>query len=639
MKFFQIKSLMAILLLSAIPATCIATTQAIQPLADLIVPAPLATQDPSKFLGTTQTSKQTFKTSGKIVKEVFANKNMTFLNNANALDRAFRLRTTADGVFLGAYGDNAKNPLVDAKLALRFRYDVGAPALITTAQSSVSLAGASVTLPSSNIQKTVLWLRELFVRVSLDKNEKESTHYVKFGSFPYELGRGIALGSAYSSGGFLGLDPRFAIDQFAPGGLLHTDIFNDSLAAELYYAILNNPNSSFKENSEVIRLNQVGLTDSTGVRGLNVESWFLSGVLKWKAIHSKETKLNVDPYAYMYIAPDQKLEFYADSNSQLYAIGTALEYKHGKFEWGIDTAFQGGTTLVKSWDRNYQTVTNNNSVVTVVYTKVYSDENLTTQAPVDTTNKAIVATSEKSYTQNGKQIGSSDLYNAIDRFRPEQKIFYHGYFFVTDMSYQLIDKQLKLCADIGYTSGHLDDFNDVNQMSTEQLMHQNFNGFTPVQSIYSGKRIQHLVMLNTGVPRFTVQNPYISAADQNVQSRVMGVSTLTDKFTNLAYTAFAIECTPTKFADQKGMVKPAAIYYWTPDSPTLADGTIASHALGAALSLEFQATIKECLDMGGYVGWMIPGPQYKQFKGLKLKGGVLGSDVAYVLNFTMTYKF
>lgn len=616
MKFFQIKSLIVCILLSAIPKVSYAS-----------------------FLGTAENSPQLFNTSGKIVKEVFANGFMAFLNHANPFDHSSRLRTTADGVFLASYGDNQKNPYVDAKLALRFRYDVGSPAIVTTAPSTFTLADAQVLVPSSSIQKTVLWLRELFMKISLDKNEKESLHYVKFGSFPYELGRGIALGSAYTSGGFLGLDPRFSIDQFAPGGLLHTDIITDVLSGELYYSILNNPNSSFRENTEVIRLNEITELPSKGYRGLNTQSWLLAGVLKWKALQLKDTKLHVNPYTYMYVAPDQKLEFYADSNSQLYAIGTSLEYKHGNFEWGFDTAFQGGNTLVKAWDRNYQTIVNDNGTMTVTYTKVYTDADLTNKAVVDNQNKAIVASSEKSYTQNGKEIGDSGLYNALDRFRPEQKIWYHGYFFVTDMSYELIKDQVKLCADIGYTSGQLDDYNDINQMSKEQLMHQNFNGFVPVQSVYSGKRIQHLVMLNTGVPRFTVQQPNISPEQQHVQSRVMGVGTLTDKFTNLAYTAFALECTPTKFEDQNALIKPAAIYYWMPDAPTLADGTIASHALGAALSVEFQATLKECLDMGGYVGWMIPGPQYKQFAGLQLKGGVLGSDVAYVLNFTMTYKF
>ncbi len=588
-------------------------------------------------------SKQSVKATGKIVKEVYASKYMTFLNHTNVYDTAAYDRTTADGILVAKYGDNDKNPSIEAKLAIRARYIAGSEALIKTASSTIALGGATVATPSVSIQKSLFWLRELFVKISLDSNASESLHYLKFGSFPYDLGRGIALGSAYNSGGFLGLDPRFSIDQFAPGGLLHTDIVKDCLSGDLYYAVLSNPNLSFRDNVEVIRTNEIKELPSNNYRGLNRQAWVLAGALHWKALNLKDLKLNVDPYAYMYISPDQKLEFAADSDSQLYAIGTALEFKTGKFEWGVDTAFQGGNTVVKAWDRNYTTLVNNDGAISVQYTKVYTGDPTTLPIPslaiATTDNQVIVKASDLGFSENGQEIGISGLWNALDRFRPAQKFFYHGYFFVTDMSVELIENQLKFCADTGFVSGHLDSFNDINSLTTEQMLHQNFNGFIPVQSVYSGKRIQHLVMLNTGVPRFTVQDPTVPLADQHVPSRIMGVATLTDKFTNLAYTGIGFECTPAKFAEQKAMIKPVALYYWMAQAPTLSDGTVASHALGTALSVEFMATIKECLDMGGYVGWMIPGKQYQQFAGTKLKAGILGSDTAYVLNFTMTYKF
>ena len=650
MKFFQTKKLIVALLLS-IPF-CLLSKQAVnlidtQEKVDVknitLNPIEEPRIDPVASIKVPTASPQTFKTSGKIVKEVFASKYMTYLNNANQYDAAFRYRTTADGILFAAYGENKKNPLVDAKIAIRFRYDGGVDALVRTAPSAITIGGAPVAIPSSSVQKSILWLRELFVKVSLDTNPSESLHFVKFGSFPYELGRGIALGSAYNSGGFLGLDPRFSIDQFAPGALLHTDIIKDSLSGDLYYAVLSNPNSSFKDNTEVIHANQIFDLPNNNFRGLNRQVWITAGALHWKAIAAKDLKLNVDPYAYMFISPDQKLEFPADSDSQLYAIGTALELKSGRFEWGFDTAFQGGNTNVKAWDRNYTTLVNNDSAVSVQYTKVYTADPTIVPTPAlalaTTVNQATVKASDREFSQNGQEIGTSGLWNAVDRFRPAQKIFYHGYFFVTDMSIELISKQLKFCADTGISSGHLDDFNDINTLTTAQMQHQNFDGFIPVQSVYSGKRIQHLVMLNTGVPRFTVQDPSVPLAQQHVPSRIMGVATLTDKFTNIAYTGVGLECTPTKFADQKAMIKPVALYYWMVEAPTLPNGLPASHALGTALSVEFMATIKECLDMGGYVGWMVPGKQYQQFAGTKLKGGTLGSDVAYILNFTMTYKF
>lgn len=587
-------------------------------------------------------SKQSIKLAGKITKEVYANRFMTYLNNTVLNDAAFRYRTTLDGNFLAQYGDLKKNPKVEVKGTGRFRYDVGTAALVKTASASLSVAGTSFDLPSTSVQKTLLFLRELSMKISLDENEEGSDHYLKFGSFPYELGRGIALGAAYNSGGFLGLDPRFSIDQFASGAIFHTDLYHDSLSMDVYFALLANPNGSLRENVEKIRVMQVMDPINSTSRGPNRGVWFGSGSFNWDAIDLEDCKLTVNPYLYMHVSPDQTLEFVADTDSQIYGIGTALEFKVGKFEWGFEGSFQGGKTDIKAWDRNLTKLVNDNGIATFQYTKVYTDADLTTLADATTVNQTLVDSPPEGYQQNGKQIGTSGLYNAIDRYRPAQAQFYHGYFFVTDASYEFIDGQLKLCGDVGYVSGQLDDLYDINGLTQEELLHRDFNGFVPIQSVYSGKRIQHLVMLNTGVPRFTVDNPTLSTSATHVASRVTGVATLTDKFTNLAYTALALELKPVKFKDQKLVLKPAAIYYWMAQAPFLADGiTVASHALGTALSLELEATLKECINIGGYVGLMIPGTQYQQFakEGLQLKGGALGSNTAYVYNFSMAYKF
>ena len=341
----------------------------------------------------------------------------------------------------------------------------------------------------------------------------------------------------------------------------------------------------------------------------------------------------------MYVAPDQNIEFNADSDNQLYAIGSAVEFTSNKFKWGFDAAFQGGRTNVKAWDRNYTNLINDNGVIAAMYSAVYSDATLQTLAAVNSVNEVAVSGSDLNYNQNGQQIGSSGLYNAINRFRRVQKLLYHGYFFVVDASYELIENQLELCFDTGLSSGHLLEVKNDNLSTSFKLEHRPYNGFIPLQSVYFGKRIQHLVMLNTGVPRFTIKNPQSFLGQSAIQAADLGASTSTNKFANLAYAGLGLEYKPLKFARQKAVVKPVAFYYWMVDSPMLLDGTIGSHALGAALSIEFEAIIKDCLNMGGYLGLMVPGTQYKQFAGTSLKGGALGSDVAYILNLRMTYAF
>jgi hypothetical protein len=585
-------------------------------------------------------AKNVIETAAKVAKESFASRRTRFLNSNLASDTSLYFRTTLDGALTFKTGENEKNPVVDGKISLRGRYTVGTPAEVTAAAGEISFADTTLTTPATDLQRTVFWLRELFLKVSLDNNPEKSEYYVKFGSFPYDLGRGIALGSAYSAGGFLGLTPSFSINQYAPGFLFHGAIVPGALSGDIYYALLANPNGSFDDNTKVIRANELKELGESSARGLGRHVWVSSGALHWKAIKTDSATFDVNPYAYLYSSPDQKLEFTADSDSNLWAVGTAGELKAGKFEFGFDGAFQGGVTKIKAWDRNYTAVTRaSDASVAVQYSKVYEGSDMTTLALVTDANKTTVKGSTLSLDQNGQQIGESGLYNSTDRFRPEQRQLYHGYFFVTDASYELVEKQLKICGDVGGVSGQLSNYDDVAGMTTEQQMNQKYNGFVPLQSIYSGKRLQHLVMLNLGIPRFTVDEPQKDLTDLHVTSKVTGSTNITNKFMNLAYTGLGFEYTPAKLADQKVLIKPVAFYYWMMDAPLLADGTQSSHALGTTLSLEVEATLKECLDCSGYVGWMLPGKQYEQFKGTELKGGTLGNDNAYVVSLSLGYKF
>jgi len=598
-------------------------------------------------------AKKNIEFAGKLQKEIFANSSMGFLNNTIANDRTFRYRTTLDVNALGRYGDLPKNPAVEIKISGRLRYDVGTDALVKTAPGVVTIAGTSIALPSLSTQKTLPWLRELSMKVSLDENENGANCYLRFGSFAYELGRGIALGAAYASGGFLGLDPRFSIDQFAPGGLFHTNLYCDYISMDCYFSLLSNPSGNFKENSQVIRDHQILPPSASKTRGPNAASWVGSVAFHWKAMDVDTTKLSIDPYFYMHVSPDQKLEYAAGADSQIYGTGIASEFRSGKFEWGFDTAIQGGYTDIKPWDRNYVSLVNDNGTTALAAfqnTKVYADAGLTIPAPATTANAAIIDAGEKGYAQNNKQIGDSGLYNGLYRFRAAQRQNYHGFFFVTDFSYELIDKQLKFFVDTGISSGQLDDFYDISNLTAEERMNQSYNGYVQIQSVYSGKRIQHLVMLNTGVPRFTVEYPGLTVSNIDIPTRITGVSTLTDKFTNLVYIGSAFEYKPAKFVDQKLLLKPAVFYYWMAQAPYLPAATstpttyvkstvLASKALGTALSLEFEATLRECINVGGYAGLMLPGMQYKQLRGTQLDGGKLGSDTAYVFNFFMAYKF
>src|ERR1043166_8724694 len=102
MKLFQTQSLVAFFVLFATFFTSFA---------GYVPAAQIIDQDVenAEYLGTAQHYEYSSKINGKIVKEAYANAYMSLLNSANALDRASYLRTTADGIFLGAYGYNENN--------------------------------------------------------------------------------------------------------------------------------------------------------------------------------------------------------------------------------------------------------------------------------------------------------------------------------------------------------------------------------------------------------------------------------------------------------------------------------------------------------------------------------------------------
>jgi len=672
MKIFQLKQLMALLLLSLAPFSIFSTIDGAQSKVqqvltinsdeeefvdkqeegELVEHGPLALTPEDEAM-----VKKSYEFAFKLQKEIFVSKGTTFLNKDVVNDQSFHERTTLDGSGIAKAGRLEKNPLLEVKGLVRFRYNVGSPAIVKTATTTQVVAGAPVTIAGADTQKTLLYLRELMFRLSLDQNPKGSKNYIKIGSFPFQLGRGIALGSAYISSGFMDLDPRFSIDQFAPGAQVHVDGYHSVFSGDLYYSILSNPNTNIKENNEPIFANQIRSSTQSITRGPDCGVWLVAAALQWKAINNDMTKLTVDPYTYLYNSPDQQIEFPADSDARLYGIGTAIELKTGRLEIGFDATFQGGAIQVKAWDRNYTNLVNSgiDGDVIVQYTKVYTNAGLTTLAPASTANQAIVKNSTQDVSQNGKQIGTTGLYNANDRFRPQQQQLVHSAFFVLDASYAIND-QLKVCVDTGYVSGQLDLYEDANTMTQEQLMNQQFYGFVPIQEIYAGKRIQHLVMLNKGIPRFVVQYPQLASSNFHVTSRVTGTKTLTDKFTNLAYAGGALEYKPVQLSDQKFLLKPSYIYYWMPDAPMIwlsnvptsttvltpaifSTAVQASHALGTALCLEVGAVFFDCLECGGFIGLMLPGKQYKQFAGTQLKPAVLGSDLAYLTNFSLTYKF
>jgi len=604
---------------------------------------------------------------GKFVVEDFFGKNMTTLNSKYDIDTVFYVRSTADYFLSIAYGDY-NMPRVSFYNALRFRYRWGTPTDAKNVDSIVGIADVSLSVKGTATTRHLLWMRESWMKLRI--GDSDYNHYFQAGLIPYQVGRGISLGAAYEALGFLGFVPGSSIDQFAPAVLLSINPIKNRLTIDAYLALTENNQFNVDNNLEVIRKNEVGA--GCNQRGTARQS-FITALRADVLVYEKDKKkVNIEPYFVVQHAPDQDLEFTNDVNTYISTAGLAVEGIYKRFNWGFEGAANFGEIDIRPWDRNSITlgasynISSYTAYIAEFYTKVEVDEVLNgvkvgskQRAPVTQQIQKIVNASPKDASENGKKIGEIDfldfnqqvgvdVYNSIDRFRPEQRKILKGYFFVADASYDIIPNDLVMSLGVGYASGQIDQQLDTNKLTHEQLMNQQFRGFIPLQSVYSGKRLRHLVLFNQGIPRFAVRNPLADLSGSNVTKIV--VSDNINEMTNIAFAGGRIDWKIPQLKKYKFAFSQNIIPYFIPEPSSFVishpeeAGILlqeSSNYLGTELTTEWSALFYDKLKFSGYFGVLIPGQHYKDMCGIPVGKGKLesGSDLAYVGNIQLSYLF
>lgn len=599
-----------------------------------------------------KTENLTLDMGGRCVQEAFFSHNMVTLNQDNWADSSFYLRTTADYFFSMAYGKN-EDPRIMFYDAIRFRFKWGGSTETKNETGSVKIADVDQSIKGTPLNKHVLWMREGWLKIRL--GESGLNHYLQLGLVPYQVGRGISLGNAYEAQGFLGFVPGWSIDQYAPGAVLSFNPIKDRLIIDGYIALTENKQTGIDSNLERIRANQI---DGTPNRGLGRQSFITALRADILVFEKDKKKINIEPYIVMQHAPDQDLEFTNDINSDLGTAGFAVEGIYNRFSWGFDGAVNFGEFDIPAWDRNEIKIVKDATSANLIeqYTKVYIDDpstvNKPAQASVTKAIADIVKASPRNTDLNGKKIGETaegqSIYNGFDRFRPEQRKTLRGYFAVADCSYDIIPKDLVASFGIGYASGEIDKQRDTNKMSSDCLLNEKFTGFLPLQSVYQGKRLRHLVIFNQGVPRFVTQNPAADLARQNVTGVIQ--SSAINEMTNIAFVGGRFDWKPTMLKKYKFNLALNVIPYWQPEVPSYL-ATVqgsetkelrpASHFIGTEVTPELSALFYDKLRFYTYFGVLFPGQLYKDMCGTPIGREKLpsGSDIAYVGNVGLTYLF
>lgn len=520
------------------------------------------------------------------------------------------------------------------------------PSLIKFNSSEEASFGAH----SHNSGKLLIWFKEAWLAFSpnaaVGSCSSDYLHLIKLGWFPFEMGRGIALGAAYGlNKELLGLY-SYVEDKAAPGINLNGILAKDVLSYDLYFGRFEERNKSL---SDAISLNKTQLVDKGPIRGINKDDDVVAGRLKWKAFNNEcWGELSVEPYIFYNAASDQRIEVAPDSEINWGSYGLGLEYAAGPFECGAEAAFNYGKQKAYALDRNQiKVITNDDGFVVEQYSHVLvgSADSKAPKALFTTANAGVV--NVRTGAVNGQPIpGSATLYSASDRFRPAYTNKLDGWMAVTDVAYTFEAIALKLAFAYGYASGDADpNFEEKNKT---------YHGFIGLHEFYNGKRVKSILFLDErSIARPSTLNKTVGTrADQDTS------------FSDLQHVGMGLTWAPKCMI--KGLsINPNVLGFWKAhesDKFDVATGKLSTEKargyLGTELNLLTRATVIKDLTLFANFAFFIPGGYYTDMKGLSAGNDFiadvldedgneieqperfrLGDDSAYHMNIGLDFKF
>ncbi|MDR3646355.1 MAG: hypothetical protein P4L22_02315 [Candidatus Babeliales bacterium] len=584
----------------------------------------------------------------------------TRLLSGSPLDQVVYPQTTIE---VSIYAETEE--AVKAQLILRNKSRWGNPnSIAQTTESPVKLVDGEFGTHKHFLGRQIVWVKECWAEILLNKAFElpaKKEHTWKMGLFPFELGRGISLGSAYAvSPGLIGFFNSNIIDQFAPGSLIHGTICEDKLKLyyDFYVAVLDNKSDSFDVVNSKIYAQEIGRRDNP-YRGFGKINYLIAGKVDWitESIFGND-KLIIEPYGLYNKDPEQRVEFPSDASSNLGTFGIYVDYTGKCFEWGCDFALNYGAQNVKAWDRNIIEFGEREGRIVEQYSRVFQGKDKKIKALVTDANKVIVNGSAQSPALNGKEIGTSDLYNGNNRFRAGYKNKYKGGFmFVSDATYKFTDK-FQISATLGLATGDENPNRNLKD-PLDSEMDGDYQGFIGLQEVYSGKRVKSLFIIGSNKLVRPLSFPDVEIAP------IERFASDTPGFSNLVYGGLGLTWKPVSSTGKQVNINTNVISYWQ-EQPTKkfsrtlkrTINELASSYLGTEVSLWFDAKLLKSLKAFIITGVFIPGQHYKDIKGTPLnadqlkildkvndtgyKGAIppiLGDHWAYVLNFGLEYNF
>ena len=361
---------------------------------------------------------------------------------------------------------------------------------------------------------------------------------IKFGYFPYAIGRGISYGGDPMNIPYLGWPGEGREDtRYNPAGILIHGKIIDDITYDLYYS----------KQSELLNPKDTELW--------TVKMDFNHKDKSWGDLH-------VQPYM-MYIDASQTyLEASSDSSARLGTVGMMFDYKKGGFKVNAEMAGQFGHQNVYTRDRNSSTGTLVDTAsgheyryhshifygddATAAYSKSYAptsgsyNSNTGVQYNGKTAGDTYIieysSTTPSSGSNSDVRLTYTHAYNSNvtgnSRFRDEYRIDYRGFMGVVDMSYEFESVPVKIAGAGGYISG------DKYPYNTE--IDKRYKGFIPYgDHDYVGKDVKsHIVFESRKLSR-----------PMDICYRTGYAFHNYDDITNLQYLGFSVDWKPLENKD------------------------------------------------------------------------------------------
>lgn len=610
--------------------------------------------------------------------ESFFGKNVNLLNNNVSADRVFFSRSTLDVNFAFEYGQLCYGyDVLEFNMTLRSKAIWGnAQGTLGTGIEEVKIVNSVVGPHNHTLSRQFPWIREVWLRFNIGDAlglSFENEHTFTLGSFPFQLGRGIALGSAYAvNQGVLGFFSDNTIDQFAYGYDFSGSLIEDVLAYDLYGAILQDNMFSFRATTAKIRGQELGHRLNQE-RGPGRVDYVIAGRLKWVPVENDETRASLEPYLMYNNNPEQRIEFIADASAKLGTFGCAGEFVLGNFECGFDTAINFGSQKVRGWDRNRIRFENRNGFIVEVNDRVV-DQDPTN--PANNPAKALFIQGPRQVaidavpiaaTENGKLIpgtlnvpnpGDPQLFNDLHRFRDPYRNTFKGWMLVLDGAYNFETCDLKLAVETGVASGDEDPNKDLANPNDSRV-DGNYKGFIGLQEIYTGNRVKSVFLLGGAgsLPR-PLSTPRPGVSNDTTPSQ-------TSNFTNLVYVGTGLDWKPC-CAGRYVQVKPNILAYWQQHRTKAFDlatkqsspDRFARAYLGTEINCFLDVQLLKDFTFFTVGSVFVPGSHYKDIKGKPLNAEqqrildradvtgidfdvlpLLGTDTAWTINMGLEARF